>query len=129
MTREQIWTERVREWRASGKSMSDFSRGQAFTASGLAYWIKRLDTKPKAVPVTEAPVRLARVVRASKVAPSTATATATEGIAVPCRTRRESGAVVVEVLAVRAVVPADLVGTQLESVVASLTRGWTGAGA
>lgn len=122
MTREQIWAERVRAWRASGKSMSDFSRGKEFTASGLAYWIKRLgspaDPKPESEPKPR--VRMARVVRSSEPKPEATT------VVKVGREPAWDGSVVVEVLAMRAVVPAGLVGAQLDAVVASLTRGWGG---
>lgn len=53
------WTERVAEWRASGKSAEDFAAEREFEGSTLRYWASRLKTdaaRTSAVP-------MARVVR------------------------------------------------------------------
>ncbi len=65
---ESKWTERVAEWKASGRSAPEYSRGRGFAASTLLWWSSRLG---HGVPggevetrVTAAPhVRMARVVR------------------------------------------------------------------
>ena len=53
------WSERVREWRASGKTAEEFSTGLNFEASTLRYWSSRLKSVAIA---TDAPP-IARVVR------------------------------------------------------------------
>ena len=35
---EAKWSERVREWKASGRTAKEFAKGQAFKASTLVYW-------------------------------------------------------------------------------------------
>jgi hypothetical protein len=35
---EKKWSERVREWKASGKTAKQFAEGQDFKASTLVYW-------------------------------------------------------------------------------------------
>lgn len=53
------WSKRVEEWRASGKTATDFARGFDFEATTLRYWSSRLKTM-----VVETPgPTLARVVR------------------------------------------------------------------
>jgi hypothetical protein len=59
MEKRELWSARVRDWRASGKSMSEFSRGEEFTAAGLSYWVRRLASE--AAPSAKS-LRLARVV-------------------------------------------------------------------
>jgi hypothetical protein len=56
---EAKWSERVREWRASGKTAEDFASACDFEASTLRYWASRLKTEAakKQVPP------MARVVR------------------------------------------------------------------
>ena len=119
MTNEQQWAERVRAWRVSGQSKADFCRNAPYTPAALGYWVKRIDHASTTDPAKAPPVRLARVVRtrgAAEEAPMPST-----------RVRSESSApVVVEVVAVRAMVPKDLIGTELDAVIASLTRGWGG---
>jgi hypothetical protein len=58
-----VWSERVSEWRASGKSSTAFCKGQAFTAGGLRYWASRLKGAPPRNPSSKPEVRLARVLR------------------------------------------------------------------
>ena len=55
---EAKWSERVREWRSSGKTAEEFAAGLEFQASTLRFWASRLKTgAEKASPV------IARVVR------------------------------------------------------------------
>jgi hypothetical protein len=63
MEKRELWGVRVRDWRASGKSMSEFSRGKEFTVAGLSYWVKRFasDAAPSAKSL-----RLVRVVRTQR---------------------------------------------------------------
>ncbi len=65
---ETKWTERVREWKASGRTASEFAEGREFKASTLVYWAGclrrgRVGASPRE---TRPPrVRMARVVRTS----------------------------------------------------------------
>jgi hypothetical protein len=61
--RTAVWSERVSEWRASGKSSTSFCKGKAFTAGGLRYWASRLKGAPPGHPSSQPVVRLARVLR------------------------------------------------------------------
>lgn len=67
MTTEAKWTARVKAWRASGQSATEFCTGKPFKANTLWHWSCRLG--PSRVETgAEAgggEVRLARVVRAS----------------------------------------------------------------
>jgi hypothetical protein len=63
---EAKWSERVREWKASGQTAKEFAAGRDFKASTLVYWASCLRTgaggtgRPKK---RERSVRMARVVR------------------------------------------------------------------
>lgn len=62
---EAKWAERVREWRAGGKSAEEFAEGQGFKASTLRVWASQLrrrtaTDKERATPAPA--VRIARVV-------------------------------------------------------------------
>jgi hypothetical protein len=59
---EAKWTERVREWKASGQTAKAFAGGRDFKPSTLVYWASclRTGTGPKK---RERRVRMARVVR------------------------------------------------------------------
>ncbi len=39
---EAMWSERVRGWRASGRTATEFAVGAGFEASTLRYWASRL---------------------------------------------------------------------------------------
>ena len=56
-----VWSGRVSEWRASGKSSTAFCKGKTFTAGGLRYWASRLKETPPRGPSSKPEVRLARV--------------------------------------------------------------------
>jgi len=61
---ETKWAERVRGWRASGQTASDFARGRGFESSTLRYWASRLGRASEAAATasSRAPgVRLLRV--------------------------------------------------------------------
>jgi hypothetical protein len=65
---EAKWAERVREWRASGRSAEQFAEGQGFKPSTLRFWASRLRVKTLSVtaPVARGEggrVRLVRVDR------------------------------------------------------------------
>jgi hypothetical protein len=53
------WDERVRDWRASGKTAEEFAVGQNFEATTLRYWASRLKTEAS----SKAGPPMARVVR------------------------------------------------------------------
>lgn len=53
------WDERVRDWRASGKTADAFAAGREFEPATLRYWASRLKTMAVAKPTTP----MARVVR------------------------------------------------------------------
>jgi len=65
---ETKWSERVRQWRASGETAQAFAAGREFKWTTLRYWASRLRHKPSSVSVEVAsthPVRMAHVVRTS----------------------------------------------------------------
>jgi transposase len=59
---ETKWSNRVQEWKASGKTAEEFAEGKGFEPSTLRFWASKL-RQGKTSPVTErAPrVRMARV--------------------------------------------------------------------
>jgi hypothetical protein len=63
---ESKWSERVREWKASGQTAKAFAEGRDFKASTLVYWASclRRGRVGAAAPKKRQPrVRMARVVR------------------------------------------------------------------
>jgi transcriptional regulator with XRE-family HTH domain len=42
-----VWSERIRAWRASGVSASQFAQDQGLAVSTLRYWASRLSEAPK----------------------------------------------------------------------------------
>jgi hypothetical protein len=63
---ETRWAQRVREWRASGQSASEFSRGRGFEASTLRFWASRLKRSTATATAPEQ-TRLLRVTAAPAV--------------------------------------------------------------
>jgi hypothetical protein len=64
---ETKWSERVREWKASGRTAKEFAEGREFKASTLVYWASclRRDSGSAAQPKKrEARIRMARVIAA-----------------------------------------------------------------
>ena len=55
--REQVWQERVAQWRASGLSQRAYAIEHGFPVRQVGYWVRRL-TGARAVP-TLLPVRVA----------------------------------------------------------------------
>ena len=47
---ETKWTERVRAWRASGRTAREFAEGQEFKPSTLTYWASQLRRSGRVVP-------------------------------------------------------------------------------
>jgi hypothetical protein len=62
---EAKWSERVREWRASGQTAERFAEGRGFKGSTLRFWASSLRRvgQPEAVTVSPPAVTMARVVR------------------------------------------------------------------
>lgn len=75
---EAKWTERVREWKASGQTAKEFAATRDFKPSTLVYWASclRTGTGPKK---RERGIRMARVVRVAP--PSDATIVVAVGAA------------------------------------------------
>lgn len=55
------WAKRIAEWRASGLTAREFCETREFAASGLYWWSSHLGRSSRSD--SDAPVRLARVVR------------------------------------------------------------------
>jgi hypothetical protein len=62
---EAKWSERVREWKASGQTAKEFAAGREFKPSTLVYWASCLRTGAGGTgrPKKRERVRMARVVR------------------------------------------------------------------
>jgi hypothetical protein len=64
---EAKWSERVREWKASGQTAKEFAAGREFKPSTLVYWASCLRTGAAGAELPaktrERRVRMARVVR------------------------------------------------------------------
>jgi hypothetical protein len=59
---EKTWTERVAEWRASGRPAPEFVQGRGYAASTLRYWATRLQRLAEGRPwPSSSRVRMARV--------------------------------------------------------------------
>jgi hypothetical protein len=120
MEKRELWKARVKDWRASGQPMSEFSRGKEFTAAGLSYWVRRLASE--AGPSAK-PLRLARVVRThggthSEAAPPDAS-----------RTSLGAGGLVIEAGALRIHMTELLDGARLEAVLIAVGRAAKAGGA
>jgi hypothetical protein len=66
---EMKWSERVREWKASGRTAKEFAEGREFKPSTLVYWASCLRTGngvgPRAKKKREPRIRMVRVVPAA----------------------------------------------------------------
>ena len=65
---EAKWSERVREWKASGRTAKEFAEGRDFKASTMVYWASCLRTGAGGARRTtkrEPRVRMVRVLRSS----------------------------------------------------------------
>jgi len=71
------WAERVREWRASGKTAEEFAAAFEFEASTLRYWASRLKTEAEKTTPTIAHVVRRRTGSSTRAA-STGAAPASE---------------------------------------------------
>jgi hypothetical protein len=69
---ETKWTERVRAWRASGRTAREFAEGQEFKPSTLTYWasqLRRSTSAESGVVAKRVPrVRMVQVVAKAAVA-------------------------------------------------------------
>jgi len=74
MAKAAEWAERVRAWRRSGLSSSEFSRGQEFTGRALLWWSSHFGRHgyPKPSRGVSRGVTLARVVRTPSVSSASA---------------------------------------------------------
>lgn len=99
---EAKWTERVREWKASGQTAKEFAAGREFKPSTLVYWASCLRTGAGQSKKRERRVRMARVVR----------------VATPA-----DGAIIVAVGAARVAVRAGFDPALLRQVVLALGEG------
>ena len=63
MTKAEIWTKRIEEWRASGLTAEEFCRPRGFDADRLYRWSSRLAKRAKESPKAEPTISIARVIR------------------------------------------------------------------
>lgn len=110
--KQKIWAERVREWKASGKTLHEFTKNQPYNGLTLKWWGSELrrrkvlnppDSRPRnrGRGVDNASIPMARVVRRREP-------------------RAESSGVVVEIGAARVVVQQDFDAVVLSNVVRAL---------
>ena len=52
--REQLWQERIEQWRSSGLSQRAFSMQHGYAVRQVGYWVRRLEKK--ALPMSMVPV-------------------------------------------------------------------------
>lgn len=115
-----MWRDRVEQWRASGQRLAEFCRDKDYTASGLGYWIRRLDSAGSKSGPKAKELPLVRVVRGGRGSSGPATSAPQTAVLLP--TPPGSDVVVIEVGAVRVQVPAKLDSRSLESVVSAVVR-------
>ena len=48
--RQQQWTERIRDYQASGRTMSAWCDAQGVTLHQLKYWLRKIDSSPSSPP-------------------------------------------------------------------------------
>ena len=73
---EQLWTERVRAWRASGLDAHAFTAGKGFAGSTLVWRARELRKQPPSASPAPAGVTLRRLVRESEGPPAARSTTA-----------------------------------------------------
>jgi hypothetical protein len=112
MEKREIWSARVQQWRASGVSMNEFSRGKEYTASNLSYWARQLASESSPPPKS---VRLARVVRSPRDASAAPKAEITRHAAEP-------RSLVIECGLLRVHVPDAADGVRLETILVAVAR-------
>jgi hypothetical protein len=122
MDRQAMWRSRVRAWRESGLSLAEFGRGKDYTGSGLGYWVRRLDEEPPGVrsKASRDVLSFARVVRS----PHGSRAAAGASMERPSGSHPAggSGALHVEVGALRVQVPGGLEAARLQAVLDAVVR-------
>lgn len=99
------WSERVREWKASGQTAKEFAAGREFKPSTLVYWASCLRTGAAGAEPAQKPERRVRIARVVRVAGAT------------------DGAIVVGVGAARVAVRAGFDPALLRQVVLALGEG------
>jgi hypothetical protein len=62
---EAKWSERVREWKASGKALHEFAAGQGYKASSLGWWAWQLRKRASKRGSAAQGIRMAEVVRSA----------------------------------------------------------------
>jgi hypothetical protein len=105
MTNDEIWAERVAEWKASGLSSSDFCKDRPFTPGGLRHAAFQLGRGAVKKPASVRLARLVRVAPRDTPAPTGAglmIEIGAERVAVPPGVDRPTLAAVVEVLSASA---------------------------
>lgn len=60
---EAKWSERIREWKQSGKPLHEFAVGQPYKASSLGWWAWQLRKRTSKAEATGKAIRMAQVVR------------------------------------------------------------------
>jgi|SRR5271163_3849004 len=68
---ESKWSERVREWKASGKTAKEFAGGRDFKPSTLVYWASCLRTGADGTGRSKKRERRVPMARVVRVAPAT----------------------------------------------------------
>ena len=91
------WKRRVKAWRKSGLTASEFAEGRGFATSTLRYWAWRLEKKAPAKP--QAPLRVVQIARLPSAS---------------------SGGLTIEVNGARVSVPAGVDRATLSAVLAAL---------
>ena len=112
-----MWRSRVEQWRASGQRLADFCRDKDYAASGLGYWVRRLDSEGSKRGSKAREVSLVRVVRTGQGSRGSALSAGGSPSVSP-----GNDMVMIEVGAVRVQVPARLEGKVLESVLGAVVR-------
>ncbi len=76
MTETEVkWSERVRDWRSSGKTAEQFAEGRGFEPTTLRYWASRLG-RSKAASAESHVTRRVRMVRVERAGREASTAPA-----------------------------------------------------
>ena len=60
---ETKWSERIRDWRASGKSAEEYAEGRGFKGSTLRFWASKLRQVASVGAPASAPKRRVRMMR------------------------------------------------------------------
>jgi transposase len=66
-TKADVWSERVRDWKASGASAEDFALGKEFTGRMLRWWAGEFVRRARAKTKSSSPIAMARVVSPGEI--------------------------------------------------------------